>query len=278
MDSNIERIMIKSNKNNQFYDFANYTNLKEITVNQQLGPIKINSSLSVKTITINCSHGVEITNIPENLEAFCIDTCGIDNVDKYILPMKLKALVCTFNAIKNLNTLPESLITLNCSFNKIKNLDMLPDSLICLICCNNNLTQLQNLPRGLKTLDCSFNELVELNCLPNSLKMLICTNNHINSIILPDTIMYVNAEKNDLNEIPKINKYLYLANYDLSLDVTNSNKIKNFSNKIKWNSYKFAKYTVMGMAFLTFTALSPVIVPFGICYYYYQDKKHHLEL
>lgn len=209
------------------------------------------------------------------MEVLTCMQCSIEYLKN--LPPNLNLLSCYNNNVVELNSLPENLLSLDCSRNKIKNLDSLPEKLIKLKCSYNLITHLQNLPKTLTNLDCSHNNLIELNSLPESLVKLICDSNYISNINLPNGIEYIDARNNCLNSIPKINKYLYLANYSLSEESAISDKIKSVENKIIWYSSKSAKFIsqilMSSIMCSMMLPLAPIIIPLAIHEHYKEKNK-----
>lgn len=301
-DKSINYIHIETVRNDLTINLSHFDNLELVSAVNQPTLSNIDLPESTKTIIIsgcpnlkiinfpknlktyhNLSNDINIKelNLPDNLEFIELTHNSITNLDDLPVSSNLIRMNCSYNSIEKLNNLPNNLKILDCSNNLIKNLDLLPENLIILNCSHNRITQLQNLPNSLINLICSHNELIELNVLPNNLKTLICKFNYIHSINLPDSIIYVDAHNNTLETLPKLNKYLYLANYSLIEYPSKSDEIKNILYKISWYSTKSLKYvgwTILGLIGLSICiGTSPITIPIAT-YNHYDNKKKSLNL
>ena len=161
--------------------------------------------LSATNLSLN-SLGISNLSGIEHFDNLYSLVCNYNNLTVLpTLPSTLSILSCSSNQLTSLPTLPISLTGLTCSFNQINSLPALPNSITQLFCENNLLTNLPQLPNSLTILSCSSNQLTNLNLLPNSLIQIICGYNQISSLpSLPDSLEIFRCENNQLTSIPSL--------------------------------------------------------------------------
>lgn len=134
-----------------------------------------------------------------NVSGFAIsDLSGVQYFDD------LEGLVCSFNDLTVLPTLPGGLTELICDQNELVALPELPASLTLLDCSINQLTELPPLPAGLSDLMCSFNQLSALPAIPGSMYGLHCDHNQLTSLPPIASMVYLFCDNNQLTSLPAL--------------------------------------------------------------------------
>ena len=133
-----------------------------------------------------------LTELPSSLPNLRILLCDKNNLTFLPdhLPDTLEYLNCEFNQLTQLpKVLSPNLTTLICSYNKLTSLPTLPPKLRELTCSFNQLTQLPNLPPTVTDIYCHNNQLVKLPELPSSLTVLSCQENRYLYISKPIALL-----------------------------------------------------------------------------------------
>jgi Leucine-rich repeat (LRR) protein len=258
-DKNIKELKLVGYNLMEIPNLSKFTNLETLNLSNNKIKFLLNIPSTVKTLIIKnnkiekilyISENLKILNISRNLltELDLINTnieeliCIENKISSISYPYLLKKLNISHNKLKNLHGLPSTLIMLDCSFNKIKYIDSLPNSLEYFeISCNKlSIIDKNNLSDSLKTLNISHNKIIdicclfplsltELNCsfnkiktlsLPNNLLCLFANNNDIDTIFINNLIEEIDLSHNNLSEVP------YLPNTLLSFDCSFNHKIE----------------------------------------------------
>jgi hypothetical protein len=98
------------------------------------------------------------------------------------LPVNLDELVCNYNYLEILPTLPKKLKHLFCSNNSLSGLPKLPTKLEKLYCSSNYLTSLPNIPNNVVKFDCEDNDLSRIPKLPKNLEELNIDYNYLTTL------------------------------------------------------------------------------------------------
>ena len=115
----------------------------------------------------------------------------------------LQGLVCSYNQLTSLPSLPSGLTLMRCYSNNLDSLPQLPSSLIQLTCGSNQLKRLPILPNGLNLLSCDYNQIDSLPSLPPNLNYLSCRGNQLKSLpTLANTLQYLFVSVNQLKILP----------------------------------------------------------------------------
>lgn len=205
---------IKINQSSKNYvvlpDLKNYPGFNHLEFKKTFGHIKYSLDCSKNEI-------INLNNVPDFITVLDCSKNKIKHLNN--LPDSIINLNCSGNFIVNLEYLPNSLAHLNCSHNLIINLEYLPSGLIYLDCSYNKIIKLNNLPNLINNLNCSHNSIAQLNNLPNKIIKVDCSYNLIQTIILPNSIGYINIQYNPLKSRPVINKYKYYLKSDICVGI-----------------------------------------------------------
>jgi uncharacterized repeat protein (TIGR01451 family) len=136
--------------------------------------------------------------------------CGYNQLTSLpTLPITLTNLQCYHNQLSSLPNLPPNLIYLGADYNQLNNLPQLPNTLQYLYCNDNQLTSLPVLPNSLIALKCQNNLLTNLPDLPLNLEDLICSNNQLNFLpSLPINLDELDCSFNYLTYLPQVPEYI----------------------------------------------------------------------
>ena len=144
----------------------------------------------------------------------CVDSPPLSELPT--LPLSLKKLTCSLNAIKELPALPPSLTYIDCSDNDIiEALPPLNEGLTFLCCAGNSVSVLPKLPQSLTHLDCNHNEIIDkLPALPQGLTFLSCRRNQITKLeALPEGLTYLNCGTNQITKLEALPEGLKFLKY-----------------------------------------------------------------
>jgi uncharacterized repeat protein (TIGR01451 family) len=160
-------------------------------------------------VSINNSFISDLTGISHfsNLTSLL---CGYNQLTSLpTLPITLTNLQCYHNQLSSLPNLPPNLIYLGADYNQLNNLPQLPNTLQYLYCNDNQLTSLPVLPNSLIALKCQNNLLTNLPDLPLNLEDLICSNNQLNFLpSLPINLDELDCSFNYLTYLPQVPEYI----------------------------------------------------------------------
>jgi uncharacterized repeat protein (TIGR01451 family) len=156
--------------------------------------------------------------------------CGYNQlISLPTLPITLTNLQCYHNQLSSLPNLPPNLIYLGAYANQLNNLPQLPNTLQNLYCYNNQLTDLPVLPNSLLALKCQNNLLTNLPDLPLNLEDLICSNNQLNFLpSLPINLDELDCSFNYLTYLPQVPEFMTI----LTINDNNISCLYNIPNAV----------------------------------------------
>ena len=176
-----------------------------------------------------------VTTYTQNIICGSSNIANLDGIQYF---SSLTHLLCFYNNLTSLPTLPNTLVFLDCGGNHLTALPALPNSLTYLQCNINNLTSLPTLPASINYIECGGNQLTSIPTLPNSLRTFSCEYNNLASLPpLPDSLTTFGCFGNHITCFPTFPNTIIVSNTTFSIDPNPYNCLPNYVPSMTGTSY-----------------------------------------